>query len=433
MRMWNEMQMNAGTQNGLLGATNAMQADIKFQNRIRILELFRNGHPRTVNDIAAITGISRQTVAKAITHYCERGLLKSLGKGQSSSVGGKRPEIFRFDSAERFLCITMWPSELNFSIYDVCGACLFYEMNKMDFPASIDESLQIVRKMLEHFLIMHGIVKTDICAVSLSMSGTVNYKQQLLRYNSQKPEWGANIPIGDFLHSVFPHDPMFFIENAGKTTARSVLYDESLCKKRVLVLFVAWGLCATLIENGHILNGTDSLIGEVGHMVIDSSDEEQCGCGNHGCFERMVSIERIHKIMQAQTRERAMSSLASIPIESTTFQDIFGASDSNDAYARTLVDLLAERFAMALQNISLVFNQDIVIFQGNFSAADPYFDERLMAHLTKFRYFPEGRPFETRYDKRALSNLVNMGALYELNRMYFSNPALYFDDTPEDL
>lgn len=72
-------------------------------------------------------------------------------------------------------------------------------------------------------------------------------------------------------------------------TARPFLLEKDLAGKRVLVIFACWGLSSCLIEKGRILGGKNSLIGEIGHMIIDPSDPETCGCGSHGCLERLVS------------------------------------------------------------------------------------------------------------------------------------------------
>lgn len=57
-------------------------------------------------------------------------------------------------------------------------------------------------------------------------------------------------------------------------TARPFLLEKDLAGKRVLVIFACWGLSSCLIEKGRILGGKNSLIGEIGHMIIDPSDPE---------------------------------------------------------------------------------------------------------------------------------------------------------------
>ena len=65
-------------------------SDLKFNNRIQILELFKTGGTWSASALAEQIGISRQTVMKAIQFFIEKGIIVADGKAESSSVGGKR-------------------------------------------------------------------------------------------------------------------------------------------------------------------------------------------------------------------------------------------------------------------------------------------------------------------------------------------------------
>ena len=71
--------------------------------------------------------------------------------------------------------------------------------------------------------------------------------------------------------------------------------------------------------------------------------------------------------------------------------------------------------------MSLVYNPDVVVFQGDFAWADDYFDEELLANLKEFRYYPEGRVFHTYYDTRDLTVLDAKGGAELLKWRYFSS------------
>ena len=72
----------------------ACPADLKYGNRIQVIETFLSGGVCSTNDISATIGLSRQTVMKSIQFFLRSGLLISVGKGDSTHVGGKRPELF---------------------------------------------------------------------------------------------------------------------------------------------------------------------------------------------------------------------------------------------------------------------------------------------------------------------------------------------------
>ena len=67
-------------------------AQVREGNRCQVLEAFLDGTPRSAGDVAEQVGLSRQTVMKSIQFFLRTGLLESAGKGDSTSLGGKRPE-----------------------------------------------------------------------------------------------------------------------------------------------------------------------------------------------------------------------------------------------------------------------------------------------------------------------------------------------------
>ncbi len=402
----------------------AIPSDLKIQNRVRILKAFRDENEHTAAEISSTTGISKLTVMRAIQFFCAKNVLVSSGKGNSTDLGGKKPACFKLSNDKYLLSITLWPGNLNFTLYDlICN-----QISHLEIPMTLSDSIEEVFATLESkvndYLLKNNIKKESIFGLGLSSAGTIDYKAKRLKYSSLNPSWGADIPVCDYLSRIFAPETVFFIENAGKMTGRSALLNPSLLDKRVLVLFTTWGLSACLIENGHILNGKDSLIGEIGHMTLDLHDSEICGCGNRGCFERLIDIRRIRRRF-SENPPPSGSMLSRLSAEELTLSAIFEASSANDNYARAISAELARTFALALRNISLVFNPDVVIFQGDYSHADTHFDAMLKEEMLHFRYFPANGAFETIYDSRSLFELDASGAAATLSDMYFSDPDLY--------
>ena len=132
---------------------------------------------------------------------------------------------------------------------------------------------------------------------------------------------------------IYIYEPYYFVENAGKCISRTILAEQEDPNRRILVLFTSWGISGALIQDGRILNGRDSLIGEIGHMILDPTDTEQCTCGSFGCLERLVSIARLRKRIAAD-KPPASSPLATLAPESINLHHLFFASRREGPYAR---------------------------------------------------------------------------------------------------
>ena len=261
--------------------------------------------------------------------------------------------------------------------------------------------------------------------MSLSTSGIVDYESRVLKYSVHSPEWGTDIPVGDYLRAIFGDSVEIFVENAGKCISRSILAEQTE-DKRIMVLFTSWGLSGAMIEDGRILNGRDSIIGEIGHMVLDPRDSELCSCGSHGCLERLVSIARLRRRIAADPPPES-SPLHKLAPQSISLQHLFFASQQGDSYARGFVTYLADCFATMLRNVSLVFNPETVVFVGDYAAADEYFDRCMVQQFEQFHYLASGRAMELVYDKRPLPELDARGGAIALLGRFFSREELYED------
>ena len=101
-----------------------LPADLKLTNRFQVISPFLSGQAHSATEISEEIGLSRQTVMKSIQFFLNKGILSSAGKGVSTNVGGKRPELFNLSKDRFFLCITLWPQEARLSLYTIGGKLL---------------------------------------------------------------------------------------------------------------------------------------------------------------------------------------------------------------------------------------------------------------------------------------------------------------------
>ncbi|MBR2943087.1 MAG: ROK family protein [Clostridia bacterium] len=392
----------------------AMPADAKLVNRQRVIDVLRSGRIVTVADIHEETGISRPTAMRTLQHFCETGVAKSLGLGESTHVGGKKPELFTFADKRKILCINLWPQEISIGLCGLIGDVEALHIFPFRDHASLDASFAQLEAYARQYMEEMGVTPADLFGVTVSVPGTVDYDTMTLRYNVKAPEWGVNVPLGERLRSIFGEDKAYFVDNAGKSTGRAILIDEpEYEQRRVMTLFTTWGVSACMIERGHVLNGRDSLIGEIGHMVVSDSVDTVCECGKHGCLERMVSRTRVRAMLKALGAQDTC--------EERTIPRLFELSAAGDPCAQTVVKNLAHCFAVALHNLSLAYNQEVVVIQGDYAFADALFDRCLRQELAQFRYYPSQDPFSIIYDRREISLLSLRGSAQLLKKKYFAS------------
>ena len=165
-------------------------------------------------------------------------------------------------------------------------------------------------------------------------------------------------------------------------------------------------------------------------MIIDPSDPETCGCGSHGCLERLVSVDRVRSILQQQAAHFPGSSLLQSDPEQITIPQVFAASSQEGPSGPLPGRLPGPGLCCGSQKHFPGFDPDLIVFQGDYAWADPYFDQRLRGILREFQYFPPEGPFEIHYDQRPLAEMDVLGSYTALTRRYFATPALYQESDP---
>ena len=93
---------------------------------------------------------------KAIRFFCNRGLLRSSGKGDSTDIGGKKPEHFTFYCKSYLLCIAMWPGRIGLTLFDLVRHRLDYMEGELPPYLTLEEAFERLEALSDVFLTRNG-------------------------------------------------------------------------------------------------------------------------------------------------------------------------------------------------------------------------------------------------------------------------------------
>ena len=403
----------------------ALNARIK--NREIVLRLLHHGDVFSLSDISAVVELSRQTVKKIIDYFLAKNLVCVMGKGESTDMGGKKPILFKFNSDEKLLCILISVNKVTLIITDLQAQRIDDVVIPDILRFSYKELIEQISESCDNLYEKHPGLKKQISGVSCSVPGIIENDSGILRYNIFSGNWGYDLPIKDDLHKIFPNVKYIFVDNIGKMVGRSLLWDQKndIENERVVVIYTSKGISACQLEYGKVTSGANSLIGEIGHMILDYMDEEDCLCGSKGCFEVLTSIDRVQKSVSLLLNQYPNSNLANKSIDEINFRDIFDGSESGDTLCRNINEALAKWFGLVFRNIALTIDPSSIIIFGNFSYADTYFKGRVIDEIKKFRYYPKNNKCKIAYDTRDTFDLEVKGCAQSIIEQYLSNKELY--------
>ena len=109
-------------------------------------------------------------------------------------------------------------------------------------------------------------------------------------------------------------------------------------------------------------------MGEVGHMVINPYEEIVCACGSKGCFEVMVSIDRLKKIILDNKNKFPDSIIFDMSsngnLKDLTPEKIFEAYREGDKLTVFAMDDIINWFAIGIANIILIYDPQVIVNMG---------------------------------------------------------------------
>ncbi|HEX2603644.1 MAG TPA: ROK family protein [Oxalicibacterium sp.] len=123
---------------------------------------------------------------------------------------------------------------------------------------------------------------------------------------------------------------------------------------------IGFGLCV----DGRLLRGKNGNAGHAGHMLLSEHSQAQCGCGNYGDVEALISGHNL----QAQFGRSAT--------------ELFNAARKGEAAAGNIVDAAASWFGRALYNVTAVLDIETFVVGGSvWQHHGDWLQERVMREL----------------------------------------------------
>lgn len=410
----------------------AKPKSLKRSNRKTILDYLRKSGEITVNDIHNAVGLSKTTVMKIMNYYAEKGFAVDVGKGKSTDEGGKKPNLYRFNERYGYaIGVHIFPEELYFVAADLRLAVL----KDLSIPIKGNEELEKVvaeiKRGVERTVTALGPNAGKLIGIAIGSHGITNYEEGTVYVSPHFPSWGENAPLKQMLEKALKKPIEMYIDNQ----IRFQVFAEQTIgiaadKKNIIVIEGGEGLVAGIIVKNEIKRGVHYVAGEIGHMVLDPSDDEVCSCGGRGCFEVLVSTKRLlarAKEITAKTQrdKGAASPLFANNVPATEgVEAIFRLSNRGDPAACALIDEVIRWFAIGISNIMLMHDPEIIIIQGAYSAAGDYFLSRLREQVNSCVLVKMPKSVEIQYSKLGKERGALGGAVYAINE-YFSKELLY--------
>lgn len=241
-------------------------------------------------------------------------------------------------------------------------------LHKWEIPTVTENGgsriLPDIAASIEQFLQENAVARDDIIGIGIGVPGPVDDAGVVNRCHNLG--WGVfNI-----------HDALGALTGlpvkAGNDANMAALGEAwkggaSGCDNMVLVT-LGTGVGGGIIINGKPLNGMHGAAGEVGHIMVNRDETEQCTCGRYGCVEQYCSatgvVRLAKRVLARSDRDSILRSCRPL-----TCKDVFDAGNQNDALAVEILQQVYDYMGQFLAAISCVADPEVIVLGGGVSRA----------------------------------------------------------------
>jgi predicted NBD/HSP70 family sugar kinase len=407
------------------------QKTLKKTNRKVILNILRISGEVSISELSKKVNLSKPTLMNIMNYYIKKGLVVITGKGSSTEEGGKKPNIFKINSSAGYaIGMAILANKLISIVTDLKGKIL----EKISVDLETDEKFDSVLKKINNSykkvlkkinnsykkIVNNNMNGKKVIGLAVGTYGITNFDNGVIIYSPHFPSWGENIELKKKILEQLPNKTAIFIDNGVRFQAfAEKTFGVAKKEENIIAIQAGKGLAAGIIAENKIKRGKHYIVGEIGHMLINPEGKEVCACGGKGCFEVMVSTNRILRRAKEKFNDYPESLIFNEKdIDKINMYDIFDALKKKDKLAIELIDDVINWFSIGISNIILTNDPQIVVIQGIFTKAGKYFLDNLKEKINKISLQKIKKETDIKYSELG-DNVCALGAASYVLSKYF--------------
>jgi predicted NBD/HSP70 family sugar kinase len=321
-----------------------------------LLQVLRDGVPRTRSELAAVTGLGRSAVAQRVDALLASTLV--AGAGEATSTGGRPPTRFAFNPMARVvLGVDVGATHVRLGLTDLGAAVLATDEASLDVALGPEPVLAWVVERGQRLVAAAGREPSDLIGVGIGLPGPVEHATGRPRNPPIMPGWdGFDVRayVGERLGAEVVVDNDVNVMALGERFIGFPDVDQLLLVK------VATGIGSGIISHGELHRGADGAAGDLGHIQVPHDEAVLCRCGNVGCLEAIASGAAVAARLRAIGHDVTDSRGVVAMVRAGSVEALREVRDAG----RTIGEVLASAVSL--------LNPSVIVIGGSLSmAGDP--------------------------------------------------------------
>lgn len=191
--------------------------------------------------------------------------------------------------------------------------------------------------------------------------------------NAANLAWKGIVPCAQLFEEVFGI-PVRVTNDANAAAMGEMTYGVARGMKNFIMITLGTGVGSGIVVDGRVVYGSDGFAGELGHFVIDHSDNARsCGCGRKGCLEAYTSATGVARTAREFLKHSSEASLLrDLVADEITSYDVFKAAEKGDKLALDIFNYTGRILGTACADFATFCSPEAFVFFGGLTKAGEY-------------------------------------------------------------
>jgi glucokinase len=331
-----------------------------------LLQLLRDGIPRTRAQLAEQTGLARSTVAGRLDALLSANLV--VPAGDEASSGGRPPARLAFNPAARILiAIDLGATHGVVAITDLAGSILVTESTALRIADGPEPILDWATDTASRLLRRSGRRKSELAGVGIGLPGPVEHSTGMPINPPIMPGWDR-FDVPGYIARRFAVPVL--VDNDVNVLAVGEHAESWPGEDDLLFVKVSTGIGAGIISGGRLQRGAQGSAGDLGHVRVPFGRDTPRHGDEDADLEALASGPAIARWISEQGTQAATSA------------DVLALARAGNAMAVAAIRQAGRDLGEVLATCVNLLNPSVLVIGGSIARAG----EHLIAGVREVVY-----------------------------------------------
>ena len=340
------------------------QSALREANSARLLAAVHRFGGITQVELAEATGLSPATVSAIVKQLLAAGTVET----RTTTRSGRRAHLVTLAHKSGLLVgVHVGMRALQIAVSDSGFTLLANQTLPLPSDHRLDTTLDRTALLAVELIEELGSTTSEILGIGIGLPAPIDPQAGTIRDQGLMKGWG-DVPIAEVVGARL-NAPVAVDNDSNLAALGEARFGAARGYRDVLYVHSSYGTGAGLILGGDIHRGPRGTAGEIGHVLTDPQGPI-CRCGSRGCLDTLVGAQALIDSLRISRGPLSLS-------------DLLEFASAGDPGCRQVVADAGAAIGVAVANLAVAFNPEIVVVGGELAQTDDVFLEPIRSAINR--------------------------------------------------